>query len=360
MGAATAWELARQGHEVVLFEAAEIACGASGGFGFRGVRANGRDLRELPLMVLAYEIWPGLAEALGGPTGYDRIGHLRLYEAPHEAPAAEHRARVQSALGIPSLHLDRDALIELEPGLGPHVQGAIHCPLDGVADHGATTRAYARAAAEAGVDIRTGTAVTRLQALGDEVTALELQDGEVAHVSGDVLVLANTGTSPLLDRSLGRTLPIWPVLPQALWTTALEGEPPFRSLLGHAHRKISLKTVPGGRVMISGGWRGTWKDGRPVPIDDNVEANWAEAVRAVPVIAERELEGAQVDRPESMSVDGIPVVDRLPEAPNVIVGAGWTGHGWAIAPAVARLMAQWVTEGRRPPILEPFRLDRFA
>ena len=61
MGVATAWELARQGASVTLVEAAEIACGASGGFGQRGVRANGRDLRELPLMAMAYEIWVPLA-----------------------------------------------------------------------------------------------------------------------------------------------------------------------------------------------------------------------------------------------------------------------------------------------------------
>ena len=64
-GCATAWELAKRGAEVMLLEADEIAAGASGGPGKRGVRANGRDLRELPLMRAAYRRWPTLHEELG-------------------------------------------------------------------------------------------------------------------------------------------------------------------------------------------------------------------------------------------------------------------------------------------------------
>ena len=45
-----------------------------------------------------------------------------------------------------------------------------------------------------------------------------------------------------------------------------------------------------------------------------------------------------------ISVDGIPIIDTLPGAQNMLVGVGWSGHGWAISPAVGKLMAQWVLE----------------
>ena len=79
-GCTVAWELAKRGEEALLLEAKAIASGASGGLGERGVRANGRDLRELPLMRLAYDIWPVLHEHIGGFTGYRRLGHLHLIE----------------------------------------------------------------------------------------------------------------------------------------------------------------------------------------------------------------------------------------------------------------------------------------
>ena len=40
------------------------------------------------------------------------------------------------------------------------------------------------------------------------------------------------------------------------------------------------------------------------------------------------------DRAEMISIDGIPIIDYLPGAENMLVGVGWSGHGWAIAPAV--------------------------
>ena len=76
-GLATAWTLASRGASVVVLEALDVAAGASGGLGKRGVRANGRDVRELPLMREAYQLWPRLHEMLGSPVGYERVGHLQ-------------------------------------------------------------------------------------------------------------------------------------------------------------------------------------------------------------------------------------------------------------------------------------------
>ena len=79
-GCTVAWELAKRGADVRLLEAKTIASGASGGLGERGVRANGRDGRELPLMRLAYDIWPTLHKEINGFTGYRRLGHLDMIE----------------------------------------------------------------------------------------------------------------------------------------------------------------------------------------------------------------------------------------------------------------------------------------
>jgi len=42
------------------------------------------------------------------------------------------------------------------------------------------------------------------------------------------------------------------------------------------------------------------------------------------------------------------------------VAAGFSGHGFMIAPAVGRIVADAVLRGRRDPALESFALDRFA
>jgi sarcosine oxidase subunit beta len=57
-------------------------------------------------------------------------------------------------------------------------------------------------------------------------------------------------------------------------------------------------------------------------------------------------------------LDGIPIIDRVPQAPDAFFATGWTGHGFAIAPAVAQLLAEWVLTGRAEAALVPFGLAR--
>lgn len=145
-GCAVAWQLAKRGADALLLEAKSIASGASGGLGERGVRANGRDLRELPLMRLAYDIWPTLQDEIGGFTGYRRLGHLHLIERAEDLAAAPAQVWLQNQQGIESHLLSAAQTRELEPNLSQDVIAAIYCPKDGVADHTATTRSMAEAA----------------------------------------------------------------------------------------------------------------------------------------------------------------------------------------------------------------------
>lgn len=359
-GVATAWSLATRGASVLVLEAHDVAAGASGGLGKRGVRANGRDLRELPLMVRAYDLWPALQETLGAPTGYERVGHLQLYERQHDAGNAETRARVQTAIGVPSVALTGTRLREVEPGLSDRVLGAVHAPLDGVADHVATTRAYAAAAARAGATIRTGTQVVDIRREGTRVTAVGLATGERVDVGRELLLLVNGATEALLARSFGCALPIWTIYPQVVVSTAAF-TPPFRSYVGHLHRPVALKMVPGDAVMLSGGWRGRRNPdtGRGETIPASVAGNWADAIAVFPAIEALQIAAATADRAETNALDQIPIIDRVPGTSNTIVGCGWTGHGWAIAPAVAPLLASWALDGTPDPLLRPFALSRF-
>ncbi len=79
-GTGVTLEIAKSGRGVRLLEKQRIASGASGGPGRRGVRANGRDVRELPLMKIAYDIWPELNNDLDANPFFERTGNLLLIE----------------------------------------------------------------------------------------------------------------------------------------------------------------------------------------------------------------------------------------------------------------------------------------
>jgi sarcosine oxidase subunit beta len=359
-GAGVAWELAKRGAEVLLLEAHKIAGGASGGLGKRGVRANSRDPRELALMSLAYALWPVLAEQIGAETGYERTGHLQLIEQQRDYEGATARAWVQGQQGIPTHVITGEALREMEPYVSERVIAAVYCPKDGVADHTATTQGLARAAQRLGVDMREQTPVVDLERQGERVTALITAQQERLPVKRGVLLLANTQVADFLQDHLGVTLPVWRILPQVVLTEPMTPMPVYH-LIGHAHRRLAMKATPDSRVMISGGWRGRWhpqaEQGETQP--EQVQRNIAEAVAVYPCLEGMAVAEAAADRPESQSVDGIPIIDRVPGTGNAWFATGWSGHGWAIAPAVCQLLAVWACTGEPPALLRPFTYRRF-
>ena len=359
-GCGVAWQLAQRGAEVILLEARQIASGASGGPGKRGVRANGRDLRELPLMALAYERWPTLHERLEAETGYEQIGHLLLVERERDRQRLAAQAWMQTQQGIPTHLLTAAAVKAIEPEVSDRIIAALHCPLDGVADHTATTQAYAAAARRLGVEIREETAVIGWERSGERITAVITNKETAVPVGKELVLLSNQHVVDMVAAELGVTLPIWWVLPQVVLTEPVSPMP-VRHLIGHAHRLLAMKSLPSNQVMISGGWRGRWHPDRQQgeSVSEQVAGNVAEAVAIYPTLADVAVHGSAADRIETMSIDGIPIIDRLPGVANLLVATGWCGHGWAIAPAVVQLLAEWAYTGQRPELLRPFAYGRF-
>nr|WP_169747918.1 FAD-binding oxidoreductase [Pseudonocardia acaciae] len=366
VGAATAWNLARRGAEVTLLEARELACGASGGPGRRGVRAGGRDLRELPLARRALELWPELDGLLGAATGYRRNGLLNLYDveiagvAGWQSLAA--RAQAQRAAGVPSEIVERDRLDEMQPGIADDVRYALYTPHDGTADHPATTRAFAKAAEGLGAAVVEHTTVAGLapDADGAAVT-LELATGERLRAGRGVVLAANRSTPRLLRDAVGVTLHLWEKATQITFVTAPPGFV-LNHQLGHGRRSLSVKVTDDGAVMLSGGRPGGWDPvaGVGTTDPDVLRTTLADLAATLPALAGAEVLAVDNSRADTSTIDLIPVIDTLPGLPSVVVAAGWSGHGFALAPAVAEALTTWVLDGDRPYPLRPFTLDRLG
>lgn len=358
-GAATAWRLAGAGASVTLLEEREPATRASGGPGRRGVRANGREPRELPLMRDAYALWPTLHEALNVPQFYERTGHLLLAESDEDVARVEAHAVAQNALGIETEMLYGEALREREPLLAPALRAAAYCPLDGVADHTATTLAYLAAAKAHGAEVRTHTEIASIEIKAARATAVVTTQGERVEATRGILVLTNSTVATLLRPFCD--LPVWSACFQVLVTDTFDSVP-FTHLLGHVSRTVSLKREGHGQVMISGGWRGQWdatmREG--AAFSASIDANVREAVSVVPALEGLTVVTADASHQESLTTDSVPIIDTLPGANNLFFATGWCGHGWAIAPVIADALGQWALTGERFAALTPFSLSRFG
>jgi sarcosine oxidase subunit beta len=58
--------------------------------------------------------------------------------------------------------------------------------------------------------------------------------------------------------------------------------------------------------------------------------------------------------------DNSPVLGETPGVSGFLQMSGFVGHGFMMAPAVAELMAAWLTGGGKDEIFDRFALSRFA
>lgn len=363
-GAATAYHLASNGADVVLIEQGDLAGGASGGPGKRGIRVNKRDLREIPLVAEAYELWPKLADELQGETGYVNTGGVYLIEQETTGlsggwVAADKRAHVQTSLGAPTEVWERSQLCEFLPDLAPQVRGALYAPLDSVASQATTTTSYANAASDAGARIHVQTRVVGIaQEQSGRVVGVQTQDGHEYRVRRGVLLANNVGAIELLKEALDIQMPMWGVYPQALVLRA-ERKPTMPLLIGHDSRKLSIKEMGSEHIQLTGGWRGDYDPttGGSRLNEEQVRDNIAELRAVFPDLGEITVEAGYVDRCEAVSIDEVPIVGEL--RPGLHVALGWTAHGWALAPSVSRHLGNELLGKEASKALADFSPSRF-
>jgi len=367
-GASLAHDLAVLGKKVMLLEADEIASGASGGPGERGVRACNRDLRELPIVSVAQQRWQELQETIEGGVGYRRIGGIQVFDVPYGyrqseiAAELEARAMVQTAMGIPTRLVGRNEILEMEPELAKTISGGLYCPNDGVGDHTFATRQLAQAAVKAGAAIRTGAKVTEIVHRDGMAIAVRLASGEIVTVGEHLVLVANAGVLPLLRPLLQphELMPVWQLIPQMMYVTNPDHRK-IRFLLSHKHRRLAVKQLLDGTIMLSGGWSVEHGDNQSLHGSLSATAlNVSDAIATFPFLDGSMFETVDASRVETCALDGVPIIGRPALANNLTYGFAWTGHGFAISLGFSKYMTEWIMTGRQPPQLQPFSPDRFC
>ena len=132
-GCASAYYLARRGLSVILLEKGEIAGEQSGrNWGF--VRQQGRDPREIPLMIECNRLWRGLSEDLEADLEWRQGGLLYLAESEERLAGYEAWLRHARDYQLDSRLLGAREATAMLPGIDGTWAGAIHTPSDGQAD----------------------------------------------------------------------------------------------------------------------------------------------------------------------------------------------------------------------------------
>ena len=339
-GCACALALAQAGLRVRLYEAREIAGGASGrngGFALRGGSAPYPVLAESIGSERTAALWrwteAELAElaTLAGDA-YRPTGSLRL--------AADGEEREELRVEYEALRAGGFAVEwrdQLPPPLAGRYPGAIFHPPDGVLQPARFVRRLALRAAEAGVEIREQTRV-----------------GSVGETGAETVVVATDGyPSGLLGELEGL---IVPTRGQVIATEPIE-ERLFETPHYGRHGFDYWHQAPDGRI-VAGGFRDVSLDTEFTADDVTTPVVQDALDRFIESHLGRRL---RVDYRWAgifgMVFDFVPVVGRVPGQDGLWVAGGYSGHGNVLGFACGRLVARAIL-GESDPLLEVFEPGR--
>jgi sarcosine oxidase, subunit beta len=350
VGASTAYFLADRGARVLLLESGRVGREASG-MNAGGVRQQARALPEMPLALRSLELWADLDKRLDMPLEYERCGDLRIIETEADAERLRAIAARERETGLSLEWVEGQTLRSLVPTLSPRVLGGTFCATGGQANPLLVAPTFGKRARDLGVAVWEDCPV---QAVRRDGTGFVLETAN-GPVRAGRLVLAAGAWTPLVAEMLGVRVPIALFVPQMTATVPLPRVLPV-VLLGFS-RKLSMKQMRSGAVLIGGGKRG-WGDlvtRARGPAEANVRLGAVDAVEVLPVLGAAETTRTWVGL-EGLTPDEMPIIDAVD---GIHLAAGFCGHGFAIGPVVGQLLAEWVLDGRPSLDLSAFRLDRF-
>ena len=373
-GTTVAWELARRGGRVTLFEQSTLAAGTSG-------RNTGTLLHQVepPVAAMLRESEASYRELEHGDVDFRWTPReeLLLARDPEQMCLVEQKAASFSEQGIAtSLLSGEDVRAEL-PALAENVLGGAVLAGASTVEAEPATCAFAEAAREAGARIKTGTRVSQVRTANGRVCGVLTDDGPVA---ADAVIVA---TGPWLTE----LLPLAPMKPGRGWlmrSQRLDFDVPWiieevswpdQEVLGAAGCPAPLADVASGRLdqPVADSFVLC-----PLPDGDafvgaSLSTSLRDAVEGIAApqrIAARALECAPglaqsvaVTRAwwglRPMTPDGLPLAGAT-DVDGLFIHGGHASLGMQAAPATAAWLAASMRGEPVPPTFDELRPNRFS
>lgn len=354
-GLSVAWHLAQLGvRGVVVVDRAGVAAGASG-VQPGGVRQQWSTRVSCELAQESVAFYRDLGGRLGAADAprLDPCGYLFLAHSDETLAQLAASVELQNALGVPSRLLTPVETAHLVEGLDPAlVRGASYCAEDGYFDRPqAVVEAFAEAARAAGVAVEQAD-VTALRPDGDG-WAVERHGAQPLRAD-QVVVAAGADSAPLLAR-LAPPLPIERERRYLFFSDPI-GERLLEPLVVSGERRFAAKQLANGRVLAS--------DLGAAGDPGNREDGWRRHVReCIGDLAPRLLHVSfplLVSGEYDVTPDHQPLLGPVGDRAGLWLAAGFSGHGFMIAPAVGRVLAAGIAGGEPSAWLDELAPGRFA
>lgn len=311
-------------------------------------RARANTKRKVRLCRYSQECLSGIVAETG--IAYDGIGGglLYLYRKPESFERGARNTRVLSEEGLDLRAISATEAASIDPSLAGSASkfaGAIFCPSDASGDARMFTRNLAEHCMKSlGVKFRFNTAIAGFESKGGRIAAVKTDKGRV---EGEEFVVCLGVFAPQFARELGVELPIYPIKGYSVTLPiGAEHSPPTIGGVDEDNLVAYARFGNRMRVTATAEFAGFSKTHKPSDFDHMLRAT-------------RDLfpDGADYSKPDywaglrPMTPEGTPIFGRGGRFGNMVMNAGHGHMGWTMSAGSARITADIVSG--RPPEFPP-------
>jgi sarcosine oxidase subunit beta len=364
-GLAVAYYLGKRGiTNVAVLDRGYLGGGASGR-NTAIIRSNYRTPEGVAFYDESVKLYERLALELDYNVMFSQQGHLTVAHTDRGVTTLRERAETNRLLGVNSRLIGPAEIRELVPGLDvgadahePILAGLYHPP-GGIIRHDAVVWGYARGVDRMGIEIHPFTEVTAIHVGGRDGKPGGRVEGVTTNrgpIATRTVVNATAGWCSAVAHLAGVELPIVTHPLQALVTERLK--PFLHHVIVSATLHVYVNQTDRGEVVIG------------EEIDPYASYSMRSTLRFLENAAAHTLElfpclgRVKVLRQWAgicdMPPDFAPIIGPVGGVEGFLLDVGWGTYGFKAGPAAGFRVAELIATGKVPPVLQPFRLSRFA
>lgn len=356
VGCSIAYYLSRRGVAVTLLERGEIGAQASGAAA--GLFSSWKPLAKMDaynrLLFASQSLFSELIEELEDVTGidleYEQTGTLRTIQHDRRMRKLQPWVASCQADGLRVELLNEEETRRREPLLASDICGALWLPDEGQVRAQRVVEALVRAATDCGAKLSAHKEVIAIQQNKGRALSVTTAQGEI--IPCDYLVIAAGAWAARCGKWLNLTLPVEPQRGQLL--SLRQPVPAIRHIV--IGKGIYVAPKKDGTVIV-----GATKE--DVGFAAQVTAggvfwllDWA--LKLVPALEQSALERVWAGlRPKTP--DNYPILGTAPGWENVALAVGHHSFGVLLSAISGQSIAELITSGQVPEIIQPFSQERF-
>ena len=344
---------------VTLLEKDKMLGGGSTGKGTGSIRYQFSSPQLRRLSLLSRDFFLNFESTFDTPIWYQEKGCLMLASDEILWNHLQTTAEQATTDNIPIKLLKHDELLKNFPYLHSNrFLGGTLCPWDAYADPYAVLAALYAAVRFKGGAVHFGHEATRLILDGDTIQGVETRQGTIR---SPLIVNAAGPYAAQLATTAGITLPVQPFRRQVYVCTNPKDVPPTTPLIMDLATGFYLHQEASARTVLLGGTDIDIWPGFEEVVDKSVaEDFFLAATETIPSTIDikwlRTYTGICEQTP-----DFHPIIGEAPGLNGFFLANGLSGHGFMHAPAVGRIVADLILNGKTEQIdINLFHPDRFA